>query len=292
MRSLVRPKEPREWSAIVAQARLDVESELARGGELEFGGRDHWRRFKSCFADPETQISRCAYCEVSLEGDRYRGDVEHYRPKVMVCDRSFYQRKGKLVRGSKNRSGPGYYWLAYEWSNLLPVCSVCNRAKANFFPVQGARGKRTLSKGCEATERPLLLNPFDDLHPEKHLQFGRLGDIFRAVQGAPGGVREDARGRETIEICDLDRDALRREREMIAQRAHDDIWAFLAAAEAEDIKVMKALRRGLLQAMSAGSPYSGMVRIIFYQITRQHWSALGPIPGAKSGQMPSTHPSA
>jgi len=52
--------------------------------------------------------NKCAYCE-RIE---YKPDVEHYRPK-------------KKVTGSQ-RNNHGYFWLCYEWTNLLPACRDCN----------------------------------------------------------------------------------------------------------------------------------------------------------------------
>jgi hypothetical protein len=50
---------------------------------------------------------KCAYCE-AYEPEP---EVEHYRPK-------------KGVTGEVHE---GYYWLCYEWSNLMPACHDCNK---------------------------------------------------------------------------------------------------------------------------------------------------------------------
>ena len=269
MRVLTRPVKPSTWDATVKQARQDIENDVRNGKEPNFEGKDLWRQFKKDLADVDTKSFRCVYCEISLTSDRYGGDVEHYRPKAAAADRNWHMRNGKQVRGSKNRCKPGYYWLAYKWSNLLVACFDCNRKKANFFPVVGAAGPRKLTRGCERTEKPFLLNPYDDKSPERHLAFGKLGDVM-----ATGSRTRQARGRETIEVCDLDRDELRKERMMIATRAYDDVMALLAAVNAGKNDVAAPLVRGLKQAMKAESPFSGMVRIIFYQLTKQHWTAL------------------
>jgi hypothetical protein len=60
---------------------------------------------------------KCAYCE-----ERIKTYIEHYRPKGSV-------------QGSRHG---GYYWLCYEWSNLLPACHECNKfggGKGTQFPV-------------------------------------------------------------------------------------------------------------------------------------------------------------
>jgi sarcosine oxidase delta subunit len=269
MRALTRPGEASGWDAKVKQTRQDVAKAVRDGKKPDFEDKEHWRAFKKDFEDVDTKTFRCAYCEISLAADRYKGDVEHYRPKAAAADRQWHLRQGKNVRGIKNKIEPGYYWLAYEWSNLLVACPDCNKKKANFFPLVGVSGPRKLTRGCERNESPLLLNPYDDQSPEEHLAFGTLGDVTAAGAGT-----NRARGQETIEVCDLDRDELRKERMAIAVRAHQDIKEYLKAALAKNREVVRVLRASLKVAMRADSPFSGVVRIIFYQRTRQHWTTL------------------
>ena len=56
---------------------------------------------------------KCAYCETKI-GVNADWDVEHYRPKGRVTE---------------NTAHPGYYWLAYDWDNLLPSCAFCNQGR-------------------------------------------------------------------------------------------------------------------------------------------------------------------
>jgi hypothetical protein len=73
---------------------------------------------------------QCAYCESPLKFDRYRGDAEHYRPKGSVMWRDLATNKKTKAR-CKLSDGteidhPGYFWLAYDWRNLMPACADCN----------------------------------------------------------------------------------------------------------------------------------------------------------------------
>ncbi len=142
--------------------------------------------------------NKCAYCEGrTSHGSAPR--VDHYRPKKKV----------------KNEDGhPGYYWLAYEWSNLVHSCEKCNGIKSNHFPVQG---KRVSEPGVDPDrwladsetllkEEPLLLNPELD-RPEDHLVFLPNGSVMEK-NGSPGG-------RRTIEVCGLEREDLRIERKRL-----------------------------------------------------------------------------
>ena len=56
---------------------------------------------------------KCAYCEAPI-GAEADWNVEHFRPKGRVAERHGH---------------PGYYWLAYEWLNLYPVCEHCNQRR-------------------------------------------------------------------------------------------------------------------------------------------------------------------
>src|SRR5262249_50347678 len=126
---------------------------------------------------------KCAYCEGALAADQ-PGDVEHYRPKGRIKDDA-----GKIVTvliDGEEVEHPGYWWLAYEWTNLLPSCIDCNRArghgdddeeagKGEQFPVKGSRALRP---GDEANEVPLLADPsFPNFDPSEHFEFLENGRI-------------------------------------------------------------------------------------------------------------------
>ncbi len=64
---------------------------------------------------------KCAYCESVYAGTQPM-DVEHWRPKGEIARIE----SGKRIKVRK----PGYYWLAAEWTNLLPSCIDCNRQRS------------------------------------------------------------------------------------------------------------------------------------------------------------------
>ena len=158
---------------------------------------------------------KCAYCEMG--GGKV--DIEHYRPK------------GKV---KEDAAHSGYYWLAYEWSNLLPSCKDCNRegGKKTMFPVSGNRvtqptflpnGKLN-KKDCQVDhtylleEQPNLLHPeIDD--PKIHLTF----KIAPKCEGIDLGFVTN-RGEETIRICDLNRKELQVDRlRCIREKIYEDL---------------------------------------------------------------------
>lgn len=205
----VLPVGDQTWDAWVAKAEEERQALLASPPEqrkikdkLYKGGRDFLLTATS---------KKCAYCETYLPPGERKGDVEHFRPKGRVRDR-----RGVVVTvtlAGQQMQHPGYFWLAYDYRNLLPVCGACNRrarderegrltGKGEIFP--------TLDDWYAAEpaavdhEKPSLLNPWlpeDD--PHEHL-------IFDPETGLVIG-RTD-RGKETVELLGLNRDGLPEER--------------------------------------------------------------------------------
>lgn len=135
----------------------------------------------------EDQYGKCAYCEASLTGDF--APVEHYRPKTLY----------KEIDGS---TGLGYYWLAYNWDNLLCSCDRCNSAarKGNLFPLRDPR-TRNIANQDTSKEEPLIINPSVD-DPECHIHF----NAYMAVAVDNDGNPSD-KGAYTIKVFDLNGEA-------------------------------------------------------------------------------------
>ncbi len=92
------------------------------------------------------QHGKCAFCEAQVTHIS-DGDVEHFRPKGRVRQ----SRTGK-------RFYPGYWWLAYDWSNLILACIKCNqRNKGDLFPLGDAE-QRARVPGSHF-EQPLFIDP-------------------------------------------------------------------------------------------------------------------------------------
>ncbi|MDX1907623.1 MAG: hypothetical protein SF053_11360 [Bacteroidia bacterium] len=160
----------------------------------------------------EVYHHKCAYCE------RYcKAEIEHYRPKKAVAE---------------DPAHPGYYWLCYEWTNLLPSCRYCNTegGKGNQFPIMGTRisapaldaagnpDKSTYAAHAAPLldEQPYLLNPEID-NPDDYLTF----EINPTRSGVfIHGTDPSRRGETTIRICHLNRTELALERLAILQEAY------------------------------------------------------------------------
>lgn len=136
--------------------------------------------------------NKCAYCEKLSHAPK----IDHHRPK------------GKVV-GAGNLNN-GYYWLCYEWSNLLPSCTDCNsiEAKSSKYPVTGNRNNSHPTHGnppitnssffiynaiFNTSEQPLLLHPEYSI-PENNFTFDKQGKMFGST---PEGIK-------TVEVLKLD----------------------------------------------------------------------------------------
>jgi hypothetical protein len=94
----------------------DADAEAYMNGSAKFGFNAGLYRSRSVkIALQKAQHDKCAICESEVTHIAY-GDVEHFRPKAAYRQSA----SGPLVR-------PGYYWLAYDWSNLLFCCQLCNQ---------------------------------------------------------------------------------------------------------------------------------------------------------------------
>lgn len=103
---------------------------------------------------------KCGYCEIRIESPE-KGTIDRYRPNNGVRDKNEYHQDL-------------YWWLTFEWDNLIYCCKDCNQYKANYFPITG---KRSLSSNDDLKlEKPLLVNPCTD-NPNKHFVFDYNGNM-------------------------------------------------------------------------------------------------------------------
>ena len=192
---------------------------------------------------------KCAYCETHIKQARQPGHAEHFRPKGGIRNRAADGESRRFVAvrttdpDGNEIDHPGYFWLAYNWENLVPSCNDCNsgRGKNNQFPLDGEARLLTrlepealarLESGAvrsvkwrdcyylgprdlDAVERRLLLHPYFD-KPHEHITFGVRGiEAVRQIDG-----RESPKGRRSVEVYELDSDHLRRARSMAQMSAY------------------------------------------------------------------------
>ncbi len=136
------------------------------------------------------QDGKCCFCESKIGHVSY-GDVEHFRPKA------------GWVQGNEPINKPGYYWLAYDWDNLLLSCQICNqRHKKNLFPLSNIGGRAIYHLSDITVEQPLFIHPVND-NPEDFITF---------KDEIPVAIKGNDRGTITIEKLCLDRELLNEQR--------------------------------------------------------------------------------
>lgn len=188
-------QEWRNWRDRCREATDDLISTFDWNEDITFNARLYKGQRDDVYINQGNSLpfyGKCAYCEQIITGDQ-RGDIEHYRPKGAVTDAE--DRRVMVSVDGENRVHPGYYWLAYEWENLLPACVRCNQrniamdgsriGKRNRFPVEG---DHAFTPGGEALEKPLLLHPcLDD--PEEHLELDGTGLLIGKTDRGEATVR-------------------------------------------------------------------------------------------------------
>ena len=112
-----------------------------------------------------------------------------------------------------------YWWLAYEWDNLLPTCPVCMSHKGKRFPVKGPRAIPAPGHGVPTTEDALFLDPCRD-RPEGSLAYDDDGRV----------VPLDERAAAMIDGIGLNRADLVDDRARAAEEARVVIGRVLSGA--------------------------------------------------------------
>ena len=162
-------------------------------GELKFGFIDNiYRSARVKELLTGLQREKCCYCE-SMPSATSSLRIDHFRPKGAIR-----QRKGSA------RVYPGYYWLAYQWDNLVLACDDCNLKKSDYFPLEDPGQRARSHLDLLDREAPLLLNPYIETNPSDHVTFD--GSACRP---------ETEHGRVTVTILGLNRPKLQEERQYV-----------------------------------------------------------------------------
>jgi|GEM_PF-710396 len=148
--------------------------------------------------------NKCAYCELEfLERDMH---IDHYRPK-------------KSQNLSKCDGNYAYYWLAYSFSNLIPLCPSCNRYKSNCFDInasnrilfdakkQDLESLHFVTQDYNKYEQPKLIHPEYDNDFEKYISYDRVGKMMVMIHANHNEADKDMiyRLRYSIKTCGLNK---------------------------------------------------------------------------------------
>jgi len=158
---VIRIEKPSESPSVLRERGTGPTAELCRS--IDAGEHAAVTFDRSIYGSPEVkealreaQHDKCCFCESKITHVS-PGDIEHFRPKAAVRQSP----QTPLHR-------PGYYWLAYEWSNLYLACEQCNRRhKQNLFPLLHdserarslAQRSRSRPEGAPAVHRPRTRGP-------------------------------------------------------------------------------------------------------------------------------------
>jgi len=194
--------------------------------ELKFP--DHWNESDVRGALHAMQGFACVYCQGALDA-RDRATVDHLRPK---------------------KGGPpgGYFWLAYEFSNLFLACAWCNSRKGDRFPVE--HGAAHITYGGRAqldTEARLFVDPTCDPVSQWfdiHWQDGEKLGVVEARSSLARECIERRRAETCIEVFHLNVDV---------DLLQDRIQALLAMRDGIESRSREALRKQACRYLPQGA---------------------------------------
>jgi len=213
---------------IIALPSTDANDDLYRGKQVH---PDRSVTYNVQIALKGLYRNKCAYCEKYT----FQPKVDHHRPK------------GKII--NMPRGTHGYYWLSYEWTNLVPACTDCNAvgAKGSNYPVLQNRNTNHPVSGVppipdtaqfiydhayNVQENPIFLHP-EYCVPENEFIF----DISGKISGI------SFKAQETVRIIKLDNADLNGWRRLIYEAKLNRLREFLRDYLTEDAASLNYIER-------------------------------------------------
>lgn len=159
---------------------------------------------------------KCGYCEIKIDFQLF-GTVDRYRPNNGVREKNEYHQDL-------------YWWLTFEWDNLIYACKECNQFKGNYFPIKGIRA---FNKNEDyQKEDSMILNPYFD-EPNDHLTY----DLME--EGYIDALTD--KGNQTIELLRLNRTDLIEKRKRARKELLDQIETLIRGSEINRIAYKRNL---------------------------------------------------
>jgi uncharacterized protein (TIGR02646 family) len=150
----------------------------------------------------------CAFCERRVGASE---GVHHFRPIS-----AFDERGGLDGR---------YAWLAYEWWNLFVICSHCEKARADRFPVSGPRARFMATfDEVRAQEHPRLIDPTRE-SPSQYLSFLFSGECFPKSEFGKGATTVDVFQLNDVNLIAERRSAIELTIEIFRQAIQSRLWS-------------------------------------------------------------------
>lgn len=259
------------WRAKCVAARQALNELVAAGGTADI--TDLYKEMAAVYKSLGSPFhGKCVYCESDI-GVNHPGDIEHWRPKNRVTDNE--GRPITIATAEGPQPHPGYYWLAYEWSNLLFACEDCNRpskaktpgiriGKWDQFPVREFRATRD---GEESREEPILINPVED-DPSDHLEIDEMGVV----------IPKTDRGQACTEIFGLNsREPLVNARKEFIKNTLNKVELASAAAARGDEARLRDLMSDLAKIKAGETPFAAAGRGVLPQVKERLERFVGDI---------------
>lgn len=225
------------WNSWVTKASAATESakeDHESGKGITFNPKI-WSELKKWLLD-NVFHGKCAYCESQVTVTEW-GDADHFRPKGAV---TVLESKKYIKVEKDNILHPGYYWVAYNWKNLLPSCKRCNSERKLYcFPVANQHifspNDASQYERLNELEKPLLLHPYFD-NPRKHLKFGKHGGVH-VKNGSD-------MGKASIILYGLRREPLKKNRKKEQENAFKNYLVHLVSNRKKAEKYLQKIRNG------------------------------------------------
>ena len=241
---IVRPEEIPEPLQTKGIAATELLCQYAESGQKIIFDENIYSNSDVKTALVRMQHGKCAFCEWKINED---GDVEHFRPKT-----AFQQKRGAPLER------PGYYWLAYEWTNLFLACHICNqRKKRNQFPLENANDRARSHHDDILHESPMLINPATE-NPEELIGWN---------EEEPHAKQGNRRATETIKALGLKQKTIRDRRfeklveiRTIISRTQDIENIGITKHIPELLQISRQLRKEIERKLSDEGEFAAMLR--------------------------------
>lgn len=262
---------------LLSELREDVAKREGQPHTNDFKNREIWTAswqrgkqppglHKTALVGADPWFSKCVWCE-QLRAWKRELDVEHYRPKVKVTQWALNPPIVSDVPPAEVNVGPGYWWLAFRWTNYSLACKPCNQGwKRNLFPV--AEPRQACTEGVESTEKPLLLDPASPFRTRDHFRWTFNGIV---EPSSPEGYA-------TIVTCGLNRRALTIRREKTASKTSEILNRLKQALRSHNRTGQDDAFKRLAELGSRSEEFTSMVRWLVEECLGCSWDALEGMP--------------
>lgn len=250
-----------------AQAEVNKETDPELRAALIKKYRPRWVALRKAFDD--FSYGKCWYTESKNPGSD--DDIDHFRPK------------GRVAEDDKHE---GYYWLAFDWTNLRLSCHRANRlrsnpetgdlgGKADHFPLIDPAARAYVESDNIRKEEPALLDPIE-MVDVLMVTFDATGDAALAPEYR-GNRKAERKLDESIRYLHLNWPKFREERLGIYHRVERLVDRGARCAPAGRMQMnsvtdaFKGVLHDLRELTSPRSAYSQAARAYVELFSHEWW---------------------